>query len=757
MPATHATRRNPLFRVFDLFSSIAFGISVLAAILLYATIFSAVPSVCRALELGEMSAYQHWIFTTLIVLFMISITLVTIRRIRWTFINAGVLTVHSGLIILCLGCIWYFGTKIEGDVRLDAPRIEVITLAGAQSRQVAAVQAEKGGKWSGNMPALGGAVSIEVLGTSGEGLQPATKATVRAKVGDAPPTDVELSVGTRPLEAISERLAVRLIAPPPQARFYDDEVMALWYRPVGGGNETHRVAPIHHLPRHVERYLDEGYTLHDTSGREFPSKRSTPTVNLLGVHIPTCWLDAWRMPIRIAGDDLPCDVEVTGFLPYVGGAEMLARPGGVEPNPAVNLRMTFGRTNVQETLLANDPAASIGRQANVEFRWVSSIAERDALLRPLAGRNELEVEVLDPPVKRTYSIEAGQSIAVEGTSYELSVVELPTNWPLMTPGFEAARSPVARIDVVSPGKKYNRTVVARFPQLTQDIDEAGKRRTDGPYDPNLILRYRTAGNGSAMIVAGPNVPPQVGFFIASGEVAKFDITPGAAQSLDVGGARFSLLVSDIIANAEIDTLPIIVPTDARRPGLGRQTSAIRLRFTGRGDSASWQTSRWVIHSSYPDIEPAPIVVRIPGKEQPWEFIFSRLPIPLDAPMALQRLSIEPYPGETRASAWQSDVIYGNGQTGMTRTLETLSIGRWTFFQSGAATDNWSFTVLGVGNRNGIALAVVGCFMITLGCLFAFYVKPVLKKRQARQALELHEAKRRVRDAEPETELVGVQR
>ena len=45
---------------------------------------------------------------------------------------------------------------------------------------------------------------------------------------------------------------------------------------------------------------------------------------------------------------------------------------------------------------------------------------------------------------------------------------------------------------------FKRTVVQRFPQLSQDIDENGVRHREGPYDPNLKLFYRTAERGRAI-------------------------------------------------------------------------------------------------------------------------------------------------------------------------------------------------------------------------------------------------------------------
>ncbi|MFM7808147.1 MAG: hypothetical protein ACKPEA_09515, partial [Planctomycetota bacterium] len=40
----------------------------------------------------------------------------------------------------------------------------------------------------------------------------------------------------------------------------------------------------------------------------------------------------------------------------------------------------------------------------------------------------------------------------------------------------------------------------------------------------------------------------------------------------------------------------------------------------------------------------------------------------------------------------------------------------------------NYTVLGVGSRNGVGMQLVGCIIAVLGMLYAFYVKPVIKRR-----------------------------
>jgi hypothetical protein len=41
----------------------------------------------------------------------------------------------------------------------------------------------------------------------------------------------------------------------------------------------------------------------------------------------------------------------------------------------------------------------------------------------------------------------------------------------------------------------------------------------------------------------------------------------------------------------------------------------------------------------------------------------------------------------------------------------------------------NYTVLGVGNRNGVWTMLWGCIISVIGMCYAFYVKPAIKRRQ----------------------------
>ena len=50
--------------------------------------------------------------------------------------------------------------------------------------------------------------------------------------------------------------------------------------------------------------------------------------------------------------------------------------------------------------------------------------------------------------------------------------------------------------------------------------------------------------------------------------------------------------------------------------------------------------------------------------------------------------------------------------------------------SSAGSKGLNYTILGVGNRNGVWTMLFGSVLSVIGMIYAFYVKPVLKRRQA---------------------------
>jgi len=80
-----------------------------------------------SIEMTEGEFYGWWPLRLVLILFIINLITATLRRIELRFMNLGVLTVHTGIIVLAFGSFHYQNLKEEGDVLL---------LAGAHPGQV---------------------------------------------------------------------------------------------------------------------------------------------------------------------------------------------------------------------------------------------------------------------------------------------------------------------------------------------------------------------------------------------------------------------------------------------------------------------------------------------------------------------------------------------------------------------------------------------------------------------------------------------
>jgi hypothetical protein len=70
------------------------------------------------IEMTELEFYGWWPMKLILILFVLNMVWATIRRIEFKFVNIGVLTVHTGIVVLALGAILYGHFKLEGDTIL---------------------------------------------------------------------------------------------------------------------------------------------------------------------------------------------------------------------------------------------------------------------------------------------------------------------------------------------------------------------------------------------------------------------------------------------------------------------------------------------------------------------------------------------------------------------------------------------------------------------------------------------------------------
>lgn len=327
-PQAGRSARRPRNRLVRSLASVRLGILLLALILLYASIGSALPHVRGALELTEMQVFSHWLFVALVGAFCVSLIAATLFRCRWSVPEAGAIIVHIGLLLLTGGATWYFASKVEGNVLLFSPSVVVFEVEDGAPREMGRLLAESGQTWAGATRSGGEPVRVRVEEVRAAGLQQVAAATVEVQLGNDLPMSVLLSPGTS-WSRVGDRVVVELRTHLPTTTFLDNDLAALFYRKLGEPDSARRCSALPGLPLHRERYLDAGDRVLDTQGQDVPSKRSRPHLQLGPLDIFTDWIEPWRLPNDVEAPDLPFGVTVTGYLPYVvdAGYDIMTRDG----------------------------------------------------------------------------------------------------------------------------------------------------------------------------------------------------------------------------------------------------------------------------------------------------------------------------------------------------------------------------------------------------------------------------------------------
>jgi hypothetical protein len=87
------------------------------------------------LEMSELEFYSWWPLRVILLLFVANMVTATMRRIEFNFKNLGVLTVHTGIVTITLGSVYYSGLKREGDTILMAGAPDADGVAGPGAPQ----------------------------------------------------------------------------------------------------------------------------------------------------------------------------------------------------------------------------------------------------------------------------------------------------------------------------------------------------------------------------------------------------------------------------------------------------------------------------------------------------------------------------------------------------------------------------------------------------------------------------------------------
>jgi len=215
------------------------------------------------------------------------------------------------------------------------------------------------------------------------------------------------------------------------------------------------------------------------------------------------------------------------------------------------------------------------------------------------------------------------------------------------------------------------------------------------------------------------------------ETSVFEVKERDTVTLPAG---ITVRVKEFMPRAVLETRPLVVPREQRERDLMEMLSLALV-------SAPGTDARWIPLAD--------------GREV--EVLFSRQRLPLGTEVALEEFVLTAhaggYTGETGSIRdYKSRLRFRDaGSAAWSDTVDTSMNspaehnGLWYFqaqwdapdnrpSEGGIASAGLNYTVLGVANREGVYIQLLGCAVAVLGMIYAFYVKPVLKRRNREAVL-----------------------
>jgi hypothetical protein len=681
------------------------------------------------MEMSELEFYSWWPLKAILLTFVLNLIVATVRRIEFTFVNIGVLTVHGGIVVIALGSIYYAGAKQEGDMFL---------LAGPPDAQ-------------GN-PTPG-----------------------PEQDGFFDNTQVVLWVGRGRGEHLEQRPIRRL------PRYNDYNLNALEIpgeEEAAARHDRGRKLSIPVPPpdrRGAAPAVDEDFRF------EIVGYASYATLESRWIAAPAPTSGEAATPMR--------RLDLVSSLPSAGRPQTVnAEQGGGEVVRSLTLLPDLPAERI--ATMAGAIAVEYGRSIP-EQRWrdlgevLPEGAHHGLIVEvPRADGEE--------PERHVFAVEPGTRIEVGTTGYTVEVEDLTPQppFPIITPGFQGAESSVAIVRVTPPAESgapaFTRYVYHRFPELDQDIVGAGSATQGGrparrAADPSIRIAYVDAsmlqvyldeieGDEGAVraIVRLPGREPIVSDRIATGQT--LTLAPMVGLRL---GERSPHAV-------RVET-PVVVPEQQRdREMIGTHGSAavaVRISLPEQG----WSRTVWVPFARYFDLDPslARRVTAPDGREV--TVVFGRLRHTLPGlRLQLADFQMFPYPHSDLPQDYRSDLIVLSAwdqeltvrSTSLNapllirvpfqpmrgapavvnligRLVSLVAPNQYKFSQASWDPEGWRstkamadegliprprarYTILGVGNNPGIYVIAAGAVMMCVGIPWAFYLKPYLVRRRKRR-------------------------
>ncbi len=683
-------------------------------------------------EMSELEFYSWWPMRVLLLTFVVNMIVATVRRIEFCFVNIGVLTVHTGIVLIALGSVYYTSGKLEGDMLLRAgpPGIDGLPTTGPMEGRfydntAVALHLSMDGQWWEQRVLRGVPRYNEYnIAAAGESARMPT-------VGDGvTPRELSLDVPPSRSGRVDDDLRFRIVGYVPFA-----EPMQDW-APFDA-SRMRAAAP--GLRLNPMRFLELAMEVPGGEGRE-AIRRSFRFFMLP------------MMASHRVSDNGLFGIEYTRGMPEARWRDLTEVIGGAQEP-------------IEHALVIEMP----GAEGAPGFRGVFPV------------RVGTEVAVGDSGYRvRVDQLEPHEPFPIITPGYEGGTSSVAILHVMQPDGVSYARWVYHRFPEISQ-------------DLLDAVNAQGmpQRR---PADPAISIRYLDMSReAQAYVDEREDGSVRAILRVRGGELRVMDnIEPGGVIGEIVPGA--TLRLSDRWEHAVGIETPRIIPEHQRERNdvgtHGRAMVAVEIASRPLGQSeAVWKRTVWIPFTKYlmqglgterwVDLPDGRRVMMAFGRQ--WHGLpgfrlqlvdFEMLPYPHseDIPRDYRsRLRVLLESGETfehdaslnapllAPFMWSEDRgVFGNV---FGRIVSALTPRQFKFSQAGWDAEGWrqtrelakqgqlprpmaTFTILGVGNNPGIHVIALGGVLMSVGIPWAFYVKPaILRMRKRKIQRELADGSR----------------
>ena len=737
-------------------------------------------------EMSELEFYSWWPLRVILLVFVVNMVTATVRRIEFIFNNVGVLTVHTGIVLIAIGSVFYSAGKLEGDMLLRSGAIDHATNhpgvgppeSGFYDNTRVALHISTGEvfeqrlitglpRYNDYSPRIGGGPNTS---------------------GPSSPSAMDLSnAETRWEDPQSNARTLEINLEQPDTRRIDRDLRAALGK-VGVDAAT------------IERVITEGFSPRDIDGvsgdlgaklvgldgpmlRELVRRSTSRRVAFRVVgyaSYATLTKDYARLDAAARHSDEPL-APVRFLRPIMVG----------EASPSPNAPALILLPGTPASRIDQSPEVAVeytlGAQGGMpESRW------RD-LAEPLphGTQHALVIEIPGaagaPAYRGVHPVATHSRIEASGYVVEVDDLLPAPPFPIITKGYENATSSLAKVRVTPPdGKAFTRWVYHRFDEISQDmLDELNASGMPKRRDalPDIRIAYIDASVGVNMYIDEP-APGQLRALVRSrgGELRSITPTKTAAGIPVIPdlAPQLGLALTESWEHSRAFERPSIVPPDERdnRKVGTHDEAAIAVQVsTIEGSKETPEQIVWLPFAKYLEQRQTAsrFVSLADGRRFELTFgrLYHRLPgmtlrlrdfemISYDhrgTPRDYQsQIIVSPTDGSFEAFEHEATLNYpltapyiwsesrsllGN-ITG--RIVAGLSPAQFKFSQAGWDANTWrqtqalvdqgqlaepyvAYTILQVGNNPGIHIVALGAILMALGIPWAFYVKPWLVRRE----------------------------